>query len=69
MRFHADEPEEDREAKRARVESQKKQKVNQVRALRESMTSEVEFGDESYYTMDSFEVEKFQEELDYEDEL
>ena len=68
-RFHADELEEDREAKRARIESQKKQKINQIRALHEAMTSEVEFGDESYYTMDSYEVEKVQEELEHEDEV
>ena len=68
-RAHGEALDEGHEAKKARVEAQKRQKINQIRALYESRINMVEFGDEAYHTMDEYEVEQLQEEVEEDDEV
>ena len=56
-RTHEFEVEEDHEAKRAKMESQKKQKIHQLRELHESMIRAVKVGTNEYATMDNYEHE------------
>ena len=51
------EAEEDHESKRAKMEFQKKQRINQLREFHESMITTVKVGTDEYATMDSYEHE------------
>ena len=61
-RMHEFEVEEDHDTKRAKMESQKKQKINQLRGLHESMIRAVKVGTNEYATMDNYEHEMKMEE-------
>eukprot|EP00435_Cladocopium_sp_Y103_P052743 s680_g16.t1 len=47
----------DHEAKKAKLELQKKQRINQLRASHEAMIRTVQVGDDEYATMDDYSVE------------
>ena len=54
-RQHDAEVEEDHEAKRAKVETAKKQRLERISAEYSSMVRAVKFADETFYTMDEYE--------------
>ena len=56
-RTHGDDVEENHEAKRAKLESLKKQKINQLRESHEAMIRTVKVGSDEYATMDDYENE------------
>eukprot|EP00435_Cladocopium_sp_Y103_P060567 s367_g22.t1 len=56
-RHHEEEAEVDHEAKKARVELQKKQKINQLRESQEAMIRTVKIGDDEFPTLDNYETE------------
>ena len=65
-RAHAVDVEEG-EAKRAKVEDPKKQRIERLMAEQNRMIRTVSFGDASYHTLDSYEVEFQEEQGDVED--
>ena len=56
-RTHETEVVDDHESKRAKIESQKKQKINQLREYNESMIRTVKVGTDEFATMDEYEHE------------
>ena len=54
-RQHDVEVEDDHEAKRAKVETAKKQRLERISAEYSSMVRAVKFADETFYTMDEYE--------------
>ena len=56
------------EPKRAKVEDHKKQRIDRLVAEQESVIRAVRFGDESYYTLDSYEAELQEEDSSADDE-
>eukprot|EP00435_Cladocopium_sp_Y103_P052330 s2013_g16.t1 len=56
-RAHDDEVDADHETKRAKVESQKKQKIAQLKQQHESLMRVVKIGDAEFATMDSYDNE------------
>ena len=56
-RTHETEVVDDHESKRAKIESQKKQKINQLREYNESMIRTVKVGTDEFATMDDYEHE------------
>ena len=54
-RQHDVEVEDDHEAKRAKVETAKKQRLERISAEYSSMVRPVKFADETFYTMDEYE--------------
>ena len=56
-RTHGDDVEESHEAKRARLESLKKQKINQLRESHEAVIRTVKVGSDEYATLDDYENE------------
>eukprot|EP00435_Cladocopium_sp_Y103_P063886 s153_g25.t1 len=68
-RVHDEELEVDHDAKKARVEAQKKQKITQLREAHEAMIQTVRIGSDEFATMDSYETEPNVDEDLHEDEL
>eukprot|EP00435_Cladocopium_sp_Y103_P018358 s4574_g4.t1 len=66
---HAVEPDVGHEAKKAQVEVQKKQKINQLRECQETMIRVVKIGSEEFATLDSYDTELNLEEDEHEDDL
>ena len=56
-RAHGDDVEDSHEAKRAKLESLKKQKINQLRESHEAMIKKVKVGSDEYATLDDYENE------------